>query len=153
MKYDLIEHDQSHGYRLGIRILEMGTIIRDQQRVGQIAYPFLVELRDASKETAILVVNKGKRSLILREVEGTHPISFRHNEGRTLPLHTAAGAKILLAYLPAEQQDEIISHGLRRYNKNTITVQNQVFSTYEITEISCPSVCLPSTSNSPDVPH
>jgi len=38
-----------------------------------------------------------------------------------MPLHAGASSKILLAYLPAEEQDRIMERGLPRYTENTIT--------------------------------
>jgi len=122
MKYELLEQDnETHGYRLGIRIFQMGNIVKYQRRVGEIAYPFLVELRNITKETVILVVVEGHKSLVLREVEGIHVVRLTHDEGRTMPLHAGASSRILLAYLSTEEQDEIIQEGLPRFTENTIT--------------------------------
>ncbi len=122
IKYELMEQaNEIRGYRLGIRIFQMGNIVKYQRRVGEIAYPFLVELRNITKETVILVVIEGHQSVVLREVEGIHLIRLTHDEGRTMPLHAGASSKILLAYLSAEEQDEIIQEGLPRFTENTIT--------------------------------
>ena len=122
MKYELMEQDnETSGYRLGIRIFQMGNIVKYQRRVGEIAHPFLVELRNITKETVILVVIEGHRSLVLREVEGVHMVRLTHDEGRTMPLHAGASSKIVLAHLSAGEQDEIIQEGLPGFTENTIT--------------------------------
>jgi DNA-binding IclR family transcriptional regulator len=122
MKYDLMEQDRgSRGYRLGIRLFQMGNIVKYQRRVGDIARPFMEELRNVTKETVMLGVIEGHKALVLREVEGMYPIRMTFDEGRTMPLHAGASSKILLAYLPAEEQDRIIEEGLPRYTENTIT--------------------------------
>ena len=122
MKYDLMEQDRgSRGYRLGIRLFQMGNIVKYQRRVGDVARPFMEELRNLTKETVMLGVIEGHKALVLREVEGMHPIRMTFDEGRTMPLHAGASSKILLAYLSAEEQDRIMEGGLPRYTENTIT--------------------------------
>lgn len=121
-KYELLEQDdQSRGYRLGIRLFQMGNIVKYQRRIGDIARPFMEGLRNITEETVILDVIEGNKVLVLREVEGTHPLRMSFDEGRTVPLHAGASSKILLAYLPVEEQDRIIQEGLARYTDHTIT--------------------------------
>ncbi len=122
IKYDLMEQDKaSRGFRLGIRLFQMGNIVKYQRRVGDIARPFMEELRNATRETVMLGVIEGHKALVLREVEGMYPIRMTFDEGRTMPLHAGASSKILLALLPSEEQDQIIQEGLSRYTENTIT--------------------------------
>ena len=122
MKYELMEQNTEYrGYRLGIGLFQMGNIVKYQRRVGDIARPFMEELRNITKETVMLDVIEGHRAFVLREIEGTHPIRMTFDEGRAMPLHAGASSKVLLAYLSAEEQDRIIEEGLTRYTENTIT--------------------------------
>lgn len=121
-KHELMEQDsESRGYRLGIRLFQMGNTVKYQRKVGDIARPLMEELRNITKETVLLAVIEGRKALVLREVEGTHSLRISFDEVRSLPLHAGASSKILLAYLPIEEQDRIIQEGLTRYTEHTIT--------------------------------
>ncbi len=111
----------NRGYRLGIRLLQMGHIVRHQRRLPDIAQPFMEELRNICHESVSLDVREGNEVLILRGVEGTHPMRMKHREGSTMPFHTGSPSKVLLSHLPLEEQDKIIQRGLDRYTENTIT--------------------------------
>lgn len=121
-KHQLMEQDsESRDYRLGIQLVRMGNTVKYQRKVGDIARPLMQELRNITKETVLLVVVEGNRALALRAVDGTYPLRISSDEVRSLPLHAGASSKILLAYLPIEEQDMIIQEGLTRYTEHTIT--------------------------------
>jgi DNA-binding IclR family transcriptional regulator len=122
LKYGLLEQDtERRGYRLGIKLFQMGSIVQYQRRIRDIAYPVMEELRNLTGETVVLPVITNDGILVLRQVEGRHPIRAAFEEGRVLPYHAGASSKVLLAYLSAEEQDQIIQRGLTRFTENTIT--------------------------------
>ena len=122
LKYELMEQDaETGGYRLGIRLFQMGNFVKHYRPVGDMARPFMEELRNATGETVILSVVEGHRALVLREVEGRHPLRMTFDEGRVAPLHAGASSKVLLAHLSEEEQEQIIQEGLPGYTQNTIT--------------------------------
>jgi DNA-binding IclR family transcriptional regulator len=59
--------------------------------------------------------------LVLAEVEGTSGFAFHIKVGYHIPLHTSAPGKVLLAYLPKKQRDEIISRmDFKQYTPSTL---------------------------------
>lgn len=59
---------------------------------------------------------------VLAEVEGTSGFSFHLQVDFRFPLHTSAPGKVLLAYLPKEQRDDIISRmDFKQFTPSTIT--------------------------------
>jgi len=60
--------------------------------------------------------------LVLAEVEGTSGVAFHIKVDYHVPLHTSAPGKALLAFLPKDQLDDVISRmDFKRYTPNTIT--------------------------------
>lgn len=60
--------------------------------------------------------------LVIAEVEGTSGVAFHIKVDYHVPLHTSAPGKILLAYLPKDQRNEIISRiDFKQYTPSTIT--------------------------------
>ena len=111
----------NRGYRLGIRLLQMGHIVMHQRRLPDIAQPFMEEYRNLTKESISLDVREGNEVLILRSVEGTHAMRMHRREGSTMPFHGGSPSKVLMAFLSVEEQEQIIRNGLDRYTENTIT--------------------------------
>ena len=62
----------------------------------------------------------GYEVLVIREIEGIHPLRMTFDEGRRMPLYAGATSRILMAHLSVETQDQVIALGLKRWTQNTI---------------------------------
>lgn len=61
-------------------------------------------------------------ALVLEEVEGTSGVAFHIKVNLHVPLHTSAPGKVLLAYVPKERRDDILSRmDFKQYTPSTIT--------------------------------
>jgi len=121
-KHRLISEDSRPGtYRLGTRILTLARgVVRSS--VQKLALPFMERLRERYGETVILSGLRNNQGVCLEKVEGTHALRVSHDRGAIFPLHAGASGKVLLAYLPAGDQERIInSQELTRFTKTTIT--------------------------------
>ena len=128
-KYGLLQED--HGtakYTLGLNALRIGLLAQQQFNISMIARPFMKELSAITKETVLLTAVNGTKGVVLDRVESEEPIRYTiYQAGATIPLHAGASSKILMAFLPEEEWDEIISkEGLKRYTLNTITDVNKL---------------------------
>jgi IclR family acetate operon transcriptional repressor len=65
--------------------------------LGQIALPFMQQLRDSTGETVHLAVADGRDSVLLARLESTHPIQIYYPIGNRVPLHASATGKAMLA--------------------------------------------------------
>ena len=75
----------------------------------------------------ILSALRNDRGVCLEKVEGTHALRVSHDRGEIFPLHAGASGKILLAYLPSQEQARIIrTQGLPRFTATTITDPKQM---------------------------
>ncbi len=121
-KYQLIADDVHPGvYRLGEWIFTLARAVT-RSSVQEIALPFMEELQRKYGETVILSALRNDRGVCLEKVEGTHALRVSHDRGAIFPLHAGASGKVLLAYLPSEDQARIIhTQGLPRFTKTTIT--------------------------------
>lgn len=90
-----------------------------------VARPMMQALHDLAGETVGLAVldAKTRKGLIIDSVQGTrHRLSFTLTPGTHFPLHTAAPAKAILAFLPAKSQRQwLASLELLRCTPQTIT--------------------------------
>jgi DNA-binding IclR family transcriptional regulator len=64
----------------------------------------------------------GGEFIVLDQVLGSHPFKFSVDAGTRLPLHTAAPAKALLAWLPEAEREALIARiEFQRFTTTTIT--------------------------------
>ncbi len=126
-KHRLIAEDSHPGtYRLGegLLVLARGVV---RSSVQEIALPFMEELQRDYGETVILSALRNDRGVCLEKVEGTHALRVSHDRGEIFPLHAGASGKILLAFLPLQEQARIIrTQGLPRFTATTITDPKQM---------------------------
>jgi len=114
---------RSKRFRLGIGALDLGERARSLVDIRSAALPVLRRLCHDSGETALLtVLSEGHdRSVCLERVESPHPLRLSVEPGRQMPLHAGASQKALLAYLPPEEIDRVVSARLERLCRATIT--------------------------------
>ncbi len=117
-----VEQDsESKRYRLGLRIFELGNIFQSQLEIRKIAHPYLYNLSKKINETAYLVLLEDDTIVYVDCVESTARLRAHPIFGIKVPLHCTSLGKAIMAFLPEEKIDEIISKGLERFTKNTIT--------------------------------
>ncbi|MYL58622.1 IclR family transcriptional regulator, partial [Virgibacillus halodenitrificans] len=60
-------------------------------------------------EVIHLVIVNGSEATYIEKVESTRALRLYTRIGKSSPLHAGSGPKLLLAFLPKEKQDEILS--------------------------------------------
>jgi DNA-binding IclR family transcriptional regulator len=108
----VVDNPRTRRYGLGFRALELSRALTLQMNLEQQAMPYLRELRDGIGETAGLSVRVGSRRVHVAQVESTHEIRRTIQVGLPLPLHMGANGKVMLAFLPPEERETILSQSL-----------------------------------------
>jgi DNA-binding IclR family transcriptional regulator len=124
LAHGLLSRDErTKRFRLGAGALELGERARAVVDVRSVALPVLRRLSQESGETALLTVLNGSRnrSVCLERVESSQPLRLAVEPGRQLPLHAGASQKVLLAFMPDEEVDQILAEPLEQLWRATIT--------------------------------
>jgi DNA-binding IclR family transcriptional regulator len=113
----------SKRFRLGIAALDLGERARAIVDVRLPALPVLRRLSHETGETALLTVlsDGNDRSVCLERVESSQPLRLSVEPGRQMRLHAGASQKVLLAYLPPEEINRVLSGPLEPLCRATIT--------------------------------
>ena len=121
--HGFLTRDEAKRFRLGPAAMELGERAQEAIDLRTVSMPILQRLAEESGETALLTVlnDTRDRSVCLERVESTQPLRLSVEAGRTLPLHAGASQKILLAYMPADETERILSGALERVWRATIT--------------------------------
>jgi DNA-binding IclR family transcriptional regulator len=109
-----VEHDaRAHRYRLGLGLFLLAAKAGNPARLRDLCRPALLRLTAALGETIFLLVHNGYDAVCIDRSAGPLPIrSFTGDIGGRVPLGIGQGSTAILAWLPPEEQDEIIRHNL-----------------------------------------
>ncbi len=118
----LLQNPDTRKYRLGYKLVERASALLEQVEIRQIAYPFLLDLRNHWNETVNLAVLDGSDIVYVERFLGTKALGMRSEVGYRAPVHsTALGKAILACVSPAIAQSFIKKHGLTALTPKTIT--------------------------------
>jgi DNA-binding IclR family transcriptional regulator len=124
----LLDQDpETRTYRLGTRFLELGTLVAGSLDIRKRALPVLRALCEEIGETTYLMVLKDRQVICIERIEGTHPLRDAVTQiGTVLPLHVGAAGAAILAYLPKEEVDEILTESLEMRTPFTVTSHSAI---------------------------
>ena len=119
----LVDRIEPGAYRLGMRLLELGNLVKSRISVRELALPPMRELHAATGETVNLSVrHEDEIVYVERTSSGRSAMRVVHVIGARAPLHvTAAGKLFLLEEGFARLRDYARRTGLSSLTKNTLT--------------------------------
>lgn len=99
-------------YRLGPRVLDLGFATLGSLELREIAAPHLRCLTETTGHTSNLAIRDGTDVILIDRVRGRpgryHHLEFSLHIGSRLPAYCSATGKILLAYLPGRDLDQLL---------------------------------------------
>ena len=119
----LVDRIDPGAYRLGMRLLELGTLVRSRISVRELALPVMRELHAQTGETANLSVRHDDEIVYVeRTSSGRAAMRIVHMIGARAPLHlTAAGKLFLLEEGFGKLRDYAKRTGLAPHTRNTLS--------------------------------
>jgi len=119
----LVDRIEPGTYRLGIRLLELGTLVKSRISVRQEALPHMQMLHQLLGETINLSVRHNDEMVYIeRTAAGTSMMRVVQIIGARAPLHITAVGKIFLAGDQPQNTVEYIKRtGLPRFTENSLT--------------------------------
>jgi DNA-binding IclR family transcriptional regulator len=119
----LVDRVEPGSYRLGMRLLELGNLVKSRISVRELALPVMRELHSQTGETVNLSVRHDDEIVYVeRTSSGRSAMRVVHVVGTRAPLHvTAAGKLFLLEEGFARLRDYAKRTGLAPQTKNTLS--------------------------------
>jgi DNA-binding IclR family transcriptional regulator len=107
----LLDHDTVTGnWVLGPEILLLGSVASARFPLEDIARPSLRRLAQATGESAFFSIRRGAETVCLLREEGSFPVrSFVLHEGVRFPLGVASAGTAIMAFLPEEEREGILT--------------------------------------------
>lgn len=111
-------------YSLGPAIQTLSQASLEEHDVRAVAHPHLVRLGAVHGHTVHLAALQEREVVYLDKVESRHTIRMYSRIGATAPLHATGVGKVMMAYLPASQVDDLLGpEPYRRCTPQTITTR------------------------------
>jgi DNA-binding IclR family transcriptional regulator len=126
-KEELIRKDpDNQRYRLGVKLIEWGSIARAGLEIRNIARPIMKDLNKELDATIHLTVLAHGEVLPIESIEQAnwyqHHFTYSTTVGIPAPLHCTGAGKAILAFLDDGNIENIINvKGLGKYTSTTIT--------------------------------
>jgi DNA-binding IclR family transcriptional regulator len=122
VEFSMVDRVEPGTYRLGIRLLELGNLVKSRINLRQEALPYMQRLHQELHETVNLSVRQGDEMVYVeRLLSDRTAMRVVHLIGASAPLHiTAAGKIFLVEDGPDKCRDYATRTGLPVFTKNTI---------------------------------
>jgi DNA-binding IclR family transcriptional regulator len=121
----------SGGYRLGVKLLLLGAIAREDLDLRNEALPFMQKLVDEFGDTAFLMVPGPQGAVTIETIIGRNPVRVHGvTVGSVLPYYAAAGPIVLAAFTP-EIENQVLAGGRARLTPQTIVTDNALNIKYD----------------------
>jgi DNA-binding IclR family transcriptional regulator len=119
----IVDRVEPGSYRLGMRLLELGNLVKSRISVRELALPVMRELHAQTGETVNLSVRHDDEIVYVeRTSSGRSAMRVVHVVGTRAPLHvTAAGKLFLLEEGFTRLRDYARRTGLAQHTKNPLT--------------------------------
>ncbi len=117
----LLERDDEHRVRLGMRLWELALRGSDALRLRQAAMPFMERVQAAIREHTQLAVLEQDEALFLERLSSPYSGANITRIAGRLPLHASSSGLVLLAYGASELQERVLAGPLARVAPDTIT--------------------------------
>lgn len=102
-----VERGEGGTYRLGIRLLELGSLVKSRISLRETAMPAMLKLHAATGESVNLGIRAGDEIVYVeRTSSGRSAVRVVHIVGARAPLHTTATGKLFLVEDGAERVRE-----------------------------------------------
>jgi len=126
---------QSGTWRLGLRLLRLGSAVTERLDERQAALPVMERIHEATEETVFLCVRRGDEAVCIERIEGLHVQSLALRLGGSLPLHAGAAPRTLLAWEPRTEWKAYLERAalLDRYTDRTPVTMPELFAELEQT--------------------
>ncbi len=136
-------------YRLGLKLLELGSMVLANMEVHREALPFIEELVRETGETVHLGVFDGAQVVSIEKMDSPHGLASNITIGKGAPAYCTGVGKALLAFQPEAVVDHVCRLGLVAYTPQTITDPTKLRK--ELAQVRSLGYAVDSMEHQPDV--
>ncbi len=119
---EYLAKDENRKYAISKKFAPISISATSQDDLIHNSLDILAQIRDNIMETTMLGVLVDGIFVVILQEQGKYSFSFHCKIGTRCPLHTGAGSKALMAFLPDREREAIVERmKFEKFNANTIT--------------------------------
>lgn len=128
------KNSEDDRYRLGMKVIDLGSIYLNNIELKTEALPYLRDLREKSRQPVHLARLEDGQVVYIEKVDVISSIRMYSQIGRRVPVHCTALGKSMTAYLTAiEVEDIILAKGLTKVTDDTIIEKQKFMEELKVT--------------------
>ncbi len=104
---------ENQQYCLSFRLTRLAGLVQSTLNIRQIARPVMIELARQANETVTLNTVSGHNRVCIDVIDNPSPLMSVTKPGEHVRLVDGATAKILMAYLPKNEQKEAVAYAVK----------------------------------------
>jgi DNA-binding IclR family transcriptional regulator len=118
----IVDRKKKGEIALGLRILDLARSLHQQidRKLLELSRPLMEKLSETTGETIVLAIRSGMYAVCISSMESRRLIRVVIENGRTLPLHTGATGKAILAHESPKIVDQVLRDHLRRNRRGCV---------------------------------
>ncbi|MBE5398383.1 IclR family transcriptional regulator [Brevibacillus borstelensis] len=116
----LRQNPENKKYELGLEFLQIAQKVKARIHPGDVLVPVMKGLSEQTGESVFLSWLDGLEGVYVEIVESSHVLKYSVTVGRRFPLYAGSIGRVMMAHLPEDKQEEIISRGLNPLTSRTI---------------------------------
>ncbi|WP_395730336.1 IclR family transcriptional regulator [Prosthecobacter sp.] len=124
VSHGYLVRDAEKRFSVGSAMLKLCQPVIDDVPLTEAALPAMRWLSDQTGEAAHLGILSGSEGIVLERVIGRAMIKFYVERGTRFPLHTSGPGKVMLAFKPESERDDIIA-GMKFERFHPWTISNR----------------------------
>ncbi|MET0237025.1 MAG: IclR family transcriptional regulator [Kibdelosporangium sp.] len=107
-------------YRIGLRLLEIGSLSPGSLGLRERAMPFLEDLYSATRQNVQLAVRDELDAVYVERISARGAVNIVTRVGSRMPLHATGVGLILLAHADTDVLERVFANPLERFTEMTI---------------------------------
>lgn len=116
-----LNRDGEGTHSLGIACFSIGQAAVGQLDIRRLSLPYLRELNQQTRETIHLTVRHGLSAVYVEKLDSPEPLRIHSRIGAAVPLYCTAVGKVMLAYMPEDEQQRILPNlNIQRQTSNSV---------------------------------
>ncbi len=118
---------ETEKYYLGTKLLHMSYIVNQDMGLRDQFLPYMTRIADETHEICYFAILDGQEALYIESAYPKGQSRSRNILGERADLYCTGLGKAMLAYLPEEEQKEILSRPMKPYTPNTLCDSKALF--------------------------
>ena len=123
---------RSGGYSLGGKLFTLGEAALEQFDLRLVAAPCLIQLRDLTRQTALLAVPGNGEPIVLSCVEYRDRLAITSHPGNRPPPHCSSQGRIALAFADEAARRRVLAQKLVAFTAHSLTRRAEIESRLEL---------------------